>query len=394
MTHGTPPLPKCITCLIDNMPATAANLRHRCWVEIDLAALSENISVVRERAGCELLAVVKANAYGHGAATIARALEGKAALLGVANLHEAEEIEATKSATPILLLGTCLPEEREAALRDRLHISISSVEEAAAWNELAKATGVSPQAHVVIDTGMGRMGFPEAEWTEATVRSLLSFSKIHWEGIASHLPSADEDTDFTEKQIQRFRHCVQMAHTTGLRPRWIHVVNSAGLLGYDTPQDFCNLARPGLAIYGVSPLPETQKLLKPVLTWKTRVLQVRELSVGHGISYGRIDKLTRPSYVATLACGYADGYPRQVSGKGASVLIQGQRCPLLGRVTMDQIMVDVTDLPTKAALGDEAVLLGSQGDSEIFVNELAIMAGTIPWHIFTSITARVERVMK
>ncbi len=376
------------------MPVTTSHLCHRCWVEIDLDALFENITVVRERAGCELLAVVKANAYGHGAATIARALDGKAALLGVANLHEAEEIEATKSHTPILLLGTCLPEEREAALRDRLQISISSVEEAAAWNELAKTTGVSAHAHVVIDTGMGRMGFPEAEWTEATVRSLLSFAQIQWEGIASHLPSADEDPEFTEKQIQRFRKCVDTAHAAGLRPRWIHVVNSAGLLGYDSPHDFCNLARPGLAIYGVSPLPETQSLLKPVLTWKTRVLQVRELPVGHGISYGRAVKLTRPSLVATLACGYADGYPRQVSGKGASVLIQGQRCSLLGRVTMDQIMVDVTDLATKPVLGDEAVLLGAQGDSEITVNKLATLAGTIPWHIFTSITARVERVMK
>ncbi len=394
------------------MTAATQPHRHRCWVEIDLDAFAQNIAVVRERAGCELLAIVKANAYGHGAASIARALDGKAALLGVANLREAEEIEATKSTSPILLLGTCLPEEREAALRDHLQISISSVEEAAAWNELAQAMGVTSHAHVVIDTGMGRMGFPEAEWTETIVRSLLSFSKITWEGIASHLPTADEDNNFTEKQIQRFRKCVEIAHAGGLRPRWIHVVNSAGLLGYDSPQDFCNLARPGLAIYGVSPLESNKGILplplqgqdafnaashrelKPVLTWKTRVLQVRELPAGHGISYGRADKLTRPSLVATLACGYADGYPRQVSSKGAGVLIQGQRCPLLGRVTMDQIMVDVTGLATKPVLGDEAVLLGAQGDTEINVNELATLAGTIPWHIFTSITARVERVMR
>lgn len=376
------------------MTDTLPEHRHRCWVEIDLTALSENIAVIRERAGCDLLAVVKANAYGHGAATIVRALEGKAALLGVANLHEAEEIEATKTPTPILLLGTCLPVEREAALHDRLHICISSIEEAAAWDELAQTTGIIPLAHAVIDTGMGRMGFPETEWSEATVRSLLEFQHIQWEGIASHLPSADEDPEFTEDQIERFRICVQMAHATGLRPRWIQVVNSAGLLGYDSPQKFCNLARPGLAIYGISPIPEMQKLLNPVLTWKTRVLHVRELPVGHGISYGRTMKLTRPSRVATLACGYADGYPRQVSGRGAHVLIQGQRCPVLGRVTMDQIMVDVTDLAAKAKLGDEAVLLGSQGDAEVSVNELAHQADTIPWHIFTGITARVERVMK
>lgn len=373
------------------MPAPADNLRHRCWLEIDLDAIAHNADVLREHGGMELLAIVKANAYGHGAAAVARVLGDRAVLLGVANLHEAEDVEGTRTTAPIVLLGACLPEEREPALRDGLQICISSIEEAAEWNALAERLGTTAHAHVIVDTGMGRMGFPEETWTADELRRLLSFAHIRWEGLASHLPSADEDEAFTIAQIERFRNVVAIAHAAGLRPRWIHLGNSAGLLGFSQTADFCNLVRPGLALYGVSPQPQHAGLLKPALTWKTRIILVRELPEGHGISYGRTEKLKRNSRIATLACGYADGYPRQVSGKGASVLIHGRRCPVLGRVTMDQIMVDVTDVAEEVGVGDEVVLLGKQQDGEIPVNELAAQAGTIPWHIFTGITARVER---
>ena len=376
------------------MPSHADNLRHRCWVEVDLEAIRKNADVLKAHSRGELLAIVKANAYGHGAAAVARALEGRAALLGVANLHEAEDVEATKTTAPIVLLGACLPEEREPALRDGLQVCVSSVEEAAEWDALAGRLGVTAHAHVVIDTGMGRMGFPEETWSADVARQLMSFRHIYWEGLASHLPSADEDETFTLAQIERFRSVVQTARVGGLTPRWIHLDNSAGLLGFPQTAEFCNLARPGLALYGVSPLPRHADLLEPALIWKTRVIQVRALPAGHGISYGRVDKLKRVSRVATLACGYADGYPRQVSGKGASVLIHGRKCPLLGRVTMDQIMVDVTDASPSVEIGDEAVLLGQQGDAKISVDELAAQAATIPWHIYTGITARVERVMR
>lgn len=373
------------------MTAATHHRRLRCWAEIDIAALLHNADALRALGKMELLAVVKANAYGHGMGAVVRALDGRAALFGVANLHEAEEVASTGTVTPVVLLGSCLPDEREAALRDGLHVSISSVKDAAAWNALAARLERTVRAHIVIDTGMGRMGIPEDAWNETTARDLLKFPRIQWEGLASHLPSADEDSGFTLEQITRFRKAVAQAHAAGLRPRWIHLDNSAGLLGFPQTAEFCNLARPGLALYGVSPLPAQQSLLKPVLTWKTRVILVRELPAGHGISYGRADILQRKSRIATLACGYADGYPRQVSGKGASVLINGHLCPLLGRVTMDQIMVDVTDLKSQTEVGDEAVLLGPQGDAMIPVEELAAQAGTIPWHIFTGITARVER---
>ncbi len=373
-----------------SVPATNSH-RHRCWIEVDPDALRHNADSLRARGGMDLLAVVKANAYGHGAAAVVRALQGHATLFGVANLHEAEEVETTKTTTPIILLGTCLPEEREAALLDGLHVCISSLEEAAAWNALAAKLDTAVHGHIAIDTGMGRMGFPEESWKETSARDLLRFSHVHWEGLASHLPSADEDVAFTTAQIDRFRKVVAIAHAAGLRPRWIHLDNSAGILGYPQIAEFCNLARPGLALYGVSPLPENADLLQPALTWKTRVLLVRDLPAGHGISYGRADKLKRNSRVATLACGYADGYPRQVSGKGATVLIHGRHCPLLGRITMDMIMVDVTDVAPHVEVGDEAVLLGAQENEVISANEIAAHAGTIPWHVFTGISARVER---
>lgn len=381
--------------------AAAVAVVHRCWAEISLAALRHNAGVARTQSGLDLMAVVKANAYGHGAVTVARALQDQVAVFGVANLQEALELRSAGLDTPILLLGTCLAEEQEPALRAGFHVCVNSLAEARAWSELAGRLGTTTRGHVVLDTGMGRMGFIEPEWTEDTVRALVALPHISWEGLATHLPSPDEDAGFTRRQIELFHQSVQLAQVSGLQPRWVDLASSAGLLGYPSGHEFCNLVRPGLMLYGVDPLANTglgdpyQEKLRLVLTWKTRVILVRELPEGHGISYGRSHVTGRPTRVATLACGYADGYPRQVSGKNASVLLHGQRCPLLGRVTMDQIMVDVTDLPADQPVvpGDEVVLLGTQGGAKISAEEVADKAGTISWHVFTGITARVARVV-
>jgi alanine racemase len=177
----------------------------------------------------------------------------------------------------------------------------------------------------------------------------------------------------------------------GFRPKWIHACNSAGLLGYEEQRGLCNLTRPGLMLYGVSPLPEEQSRLKPVLSWKTRVTLVRELPAGHGVSYGSTYITERPTRVATLACGYADGYPRQASGHGAQVIIGNTVCPVLGRVTMDQIMVDVSTCGD-AKPGDEAVLIGAQRSTKVTATEIAAWSHTIEWHVFTGIGPRVPRV--
>jgi alanine racemase len=239
---------------------------------------------------------------------------------------------------------------------------------------------------------MGRMGFTEVQWNESLFRSLLNLPHLQFEGLCSHLPSPDDDAAFTRQQIERFRQWVELARSSGIHPRWIHLSNSAGLLGFDETQGLCNLARPGLMLYGFSPLPSLQSLLRPALTWKTKVTVVRELPAGHGVSYGRTYITSKPTRVATLACGYADGYPRQISGREASVLIHGKRCAILGRITMDQCMVDVTALGDKAQSGDEVVLMGSQEDETVNGFELAEKAGTIVWHVLTGIGARVTRV--
>lgn len=367
------------------------SLPKRCWAEIDLAALVHNAAVARELSQSEIMAVVKANAYGHGAVEVTKALTGIASIFGVANLKEAEELRAGGVGTPILILSACLLEEIAIALKRGYQITVNSLAEAAAIDDLAAKLQAKALAHIVLDTGMGRMGFTEDQWTAATALKLASYQHVIWEGIASHLPAPDDDATFTQQQLGRFRDAVTLASQNGLKPRRVHLTNSAGLLGYEEAQSFCQLARPGLMLYGVNPMP-IEVDLRPVLTWKTRIAMIRELPSEHGVSYGRTFVTKRLTQVATLACGYADGYPRQVSGQGADVLIHGVRCPILGRVTMDQIMVDVTDLGEPARLGDEVVLLGPQGSEQISAEELATKAGTISWHIFTGIGERVERI--
>lgn len=312
-------------------------------------------------------------------------------MFGVANLREAEELRAGGITDPVLLLSTCLPGEHEAVLRQGFQLFISTAEEAATLDALASTLGTKARAHIMLDTGMGRIGFPAGSWNQEAITSLLALRNIAWEGIGSHLPSPDDDADYTRDQIARFAQGVALARDAGLTPQWVHVASGAGLLGYPEQNAVCNLVRPGLMLYGVSPLPGKQPLLKPALTWKTRIALIRELPAGHGISYGRTEILKRVTRVATLACGYADGYPRQVSGKGAEVLVRGVRCPLIGRVTMDQMMVDVTDMADAAQVGDEVVLLGAQGQGCITAMEVAQKAGTIAWHVFTGITGRVQR---
>ncbi len=340
------------------------------------------------------MAIVKANAYGHGTVEVARTLHDQVSLFGVANLQEADTLRAAGVTTPILLLSPCLPEEHEAVPGRGFHVCISSMEEATDWEALGVQHQCKVLVHLVVDTGMGRMGFTENQWNETLFRSLRQLTHLQFEGVCSHLPSPDDDVSFTRDQIARFKQGVELARAAGISPTWVHLSNSAGLLGFQESQGLCNLARPGLMLYGFSPLPAYQAMLRPALTWKTKVTLVRELPAGHGVSYGRTFITTKPTRVATLACGYADGYPRQVSGHDAGVLIHGQRCPVLGRITMDQCMVDVTALGDKVQAGDEAVLMGSQGAGTISGFELAEKAGTIVWHILTGISARVERLYR
>ncbi len=357
----------------------------RAWAEIDLGALRKNVQVARRIGGLPVMAVLKAGAYGHGLEEVARALatEPGVEFFGVANVGEARRIAATGVQTSVYLLGATWQGEREEIVARGWVPCLSTMDEAAHFDALAKASGRPLKVHLAVDTGMGRGGFVASE-LPAMLPHLEKFPHLILDGLGSHLPSADEDRAFTENQIRLYNEVV-LATGGPSRWKWRHLCNSAGLLGYTTP--LCNLTRPGLMLYGHSPLPDSGEELRPAMTLKARVSLVRELPPGHGVSYGRTFITTRPTKVATLGIGYGDGYPRHLSNQGAEVFLHGRRIPVLGRVTMDQIMVDATDLPETQA-GDEAEIFGTH----ISVTELAAKAGTISWEILTRITARVARV--
>lgn len=359
----------------------------RCWAEIDLGALRRNAAVVRARVGgsAGIIAVIKANGYGHGLTRAAEALAADAEIFGVANLPEAIEARSVVP-HPIMILGPALPEERAEIARSGFIPSVSNYEEAAAFDRIVRGSPVN--LNFVIDTGMGRMGSAEAE-AVAILKKIALLKSITIHSVSTHLPVADEDSQFTQTELSRFEKLIAAIRQEVSGAYRVHVLLSAGVLAF--PDFAFDLVRAGLMLYGVSPLPDYQSRLTPALTLKSRIVLLRQLPADTPISYGRTFVTARPTRVATLAVGYADGYPRSLSNRGASVLIRGRRCALLGRVTMDLIMVDVTQL-NDVQLGDEAVLIGRQGQEEILASELAQRAGTIPWEVFTGIGSRVARV--
>jgi len=329
------------------------------------------------------MAVVKAGAYGHGLEEVASTLAAEEiAFFGVANVGEARRIADAGVSTRIYLLGATWAAERAEIVARNWTPCISSLEEARHFDELARAAGMILKVHISVDTGMGRGGFV-AHGLPEILGELEQLPNLEIEGIGSHLSSADEDEEFTRGQFASYAG-ILAALGGPERFRWRHLSNSAGLLGYG--REFCNLARPGLMLYGVSPLAGHPVPLRNVMSLKSRVTLVRTLPAGHGVSYGRAFVTTKPTRVATVGIGYGDGYPRHVSGNGAEVFIRGRRYPMLGRVTMDQIMVDVTG--SEVAEGDEVEMFGPN----IRVDEIAAKAGTIAWEILTGITPRVVRV--
>jgi alanine racemase len=363
------------------------NLPDRCWAEIDAAALRHNIAALRRclLPDVKIAAVIKADAYGHGLEAVAQALADAADLFGVANLTEAKRIRAAGIQHPVMILGPALPEERAGIAEHRFIPTVSTADEAAGYAEATK--GAPLPIHFVIDTGMGRIGL----WPDDAIKEfqlIKTIENLRIEAISTHLPIADDDPVYTEKQLERARvefDRFSLGSAT--------VLNSAGILRFASFARSGDIVRAGLTVYGISPVSEFQSQFRPALTWKTRVILVRDVARGRSISYGRTFITHRPTRIATLAAGYGDGYQRHLSGKNVDVLIGGKRCRLLGRVTMDQIMVDVSHLGS-INLGDEAVLLGSQGKETILASELAIKAGTIAWEIFTGITKRVVRLYR
>jgi alanine racemase len=359
---------------------------YRCWVDIDTTALKRNAALVRERAGsAQLLAVVKANAYGHGMVGVAKALESDAQIFGVANLEEAITLREV-SAKPLVILGPALPGERREIVERQFIPSISTLAEAQEFDRLA-GKNKAPVCFVV-DTGMGRMGTPEGDALE-TFQSVASLSGLTIHSVSTHLPVSNEELQYTREQLTRFRKLIERFREKVPGTFATHALPSSGVLRHaDYSFDY---VRAGIMLYGISPLPEFEEIMRPIMTWKTRIGLIRDMPKGSSISYGRTFITPGPMKVATLTAGYADGYPRHLSNREAAVLVRGQRCTLLGRVTMDLMMIDVSKVESVAP-GDEVVLMGKQDGAEVSCVELAERANTITWEITTRVGQRVRRV--
>jgi alanine racemase len=371
---------------------------YRCWAEVDLDALRTNVGWIRHRAGASMnvMTVVKADAYGHGLKQIAALLmQSGTDIFGVANLAEAQNIRAVGAGWPVLMLGACLPGELECAIRDDVMATISTLDEARQFARVARRLGRQASVQIKVDTGMNRLGVRPEEAVDLA-HAIARIPALRLRGIYTHFAAVEDDAMLSEQQRAPFESLVRRLQSEGVALDYVHCQNSGGLLL--EPGPLCNTIRPGLMVYGILPpgrrpvnWPQARHV-RPVLEWKCRVSLVREVLQGAAISYGGTFVAPRKLRVATLSAGYGDGYLRAGSNR-AQVLVRGRRCPVLGRVTMDQMMVDVSRVP-RVAPGDEAVLIGAQGRDRITTTELAEWWGTIPWEVLTSITYRVPRMYR
>lgn len=358
--------------------------------EIDLGALQANVRSLKEHIGerCQLLAVVKANAYGHGATAVARAaLQAGARRLGVACPDEGAELRLAGIEAPILVLGYTAPGEAEKAVRHGLTPTVNSPEHAAAVASASRRLGLVTPVHLKVETGMNRFGL-DRTGLMALARAIEKTPELRLEGAYTHFACADEcDKGFTWQQFEEF-----MAATKDLDLEIRHVANSAATL--DLPETHLDMVRTGIAMYGVYPSDAVSRSvpLRPVLSLRSRVARVRKVAECETVSYGRTWSAPCPCRVALVPCGYADGLPRLLSNRGA-MLLGGLRVPIVGRVCMDLSMVDVT-AAGEVNEGDEIVILGKQGEKAISVEEIAGHAGTISYEVLCGVSRRVPRIYR
>lgn len=362
---------------------------------IDLDALRHNLAQARRRLApsCAVLAVVKADGYGHGAVAVSRTLVRLgAAALAVATVQEGAVLREAGLAAPILLLGALLPHQYADLVAYRLTPVLHDRDAAAGLAAYAAAKDLAWPAHIKVETGMGRLGLALEE-VPLLLESGCFERGLRLEGVMTHLADADgDDPAYTRSQIERFRAVLDRLAAAGRTPPLVHAANSAAILRY--PEAHFTAVRPGLMLYGYHtlPAPPPGVELRPVLTLAATVVQVRTLKPGESASYNRSFVARRTTRLAVLPVGYADGYDRALSGRG-NVLIRGRRAPVCGKVCMDMTLVDVTDVP-EARAGDEAVLIGRQGEDAITAADLADWAGAIPYEVLCGIGPRVPRLCR
>jgi alanine racemase len=363
------------------------------YATIDLAALAHNLSRIKRylSPGCEIMAIVKANAYGHGSVEIAQTLAKQGVKqFAVASLDEGIALRQAGITTSIVVLGALFEEQVPDLVAHRLTPVVSDRPILPALGKATRSYPAPYQIHLKVETGMGRLGFSPEELL-AVLENPLLLSPLKIEGLMTHLADADgSDSDFTERQIVAFQALLEQTRQRGFTIPVVHAANSAAIVRF--PHAHFSLVRPGIMLYGYHTLPATipDPDLRPVLSLRTTVAQLRTIPQGSTVSYNRTFTAKRQTRIAVLPIGYADGYSRQLSHRG-SVLIQGRRAPIVGLVCMDMIMVDVTDFAT-VQVGETVTLIGQQGQESIWADEVADWIGTIPYEVLCGIGSRVPRL--
>lgn len=369
----------------------------RCYAEISLEAIGHNIREVKKRLpeGVKLLGVVKANAYGHGAVPVASYLENQVDYFATATIEEAVELRENGISAPILILGYVSPSQYGDLVEYDITQTIDSYAQALALEKEAARQNRKAKAHLAVDTGMTRIGFQVTEHDADEAAKIADLPHIELEGMFTHFSCADqEDKTYCSMQMEKYDKMTALLAERGVTIPLRHICNSAGIMEFDDHR--FEMVRSGIITYGIYPSEEVKKErldLIPALSWKSHVIHVKEVGPGIGVSYGATYVTEKPmTRIATVSAGYADGYPRALSNQGC-VLIHGKKAPIIGRICMDQMMVDVTDIPD-VQVEDVVTLVGTDGDETITIEEIANLAARFDYEMLCDISSRVTRVYK
>ncbi len=359
------------------------------WLEIDLSAIRDNVNRIAEIAGTPVMAVVKANGYGHGALAVARAaVQAGAAWCGVARIEEALRLREGGIHARLLVLGYTPPARLPEAIANDITLTVYDTAVTTDYAAAAVTAGGTVRLHIKVDTGMGRLGLPPED-VPAFFAEFQNMRGVEIEGVYTHFARGDEPEEAaTPRQIARFKVLLTSLDAAGLRPSIVHAANSAGALFF--PEARFDLVRAGIALYGLDPAPEARlpSGFRPALSWKARLASKKLLPAGQGISYGHAYHTQAEEWIGVVPVGYADGF-RRVSGN--AVILAGRRVPVVGRVTMDQAMVRLDDVP-QAEIGSEVVIIGGQGGAAITAGDLAEMWGTISYEVVCGLAERLPRI--
>ena len=359
------------------------------WLEVDLSAIKNNIQQIKKMTGTGVMAIIKANGYGHGVLAVAKAAEqAGASWLGVARIEEALNLRAVGIQSTIMVLGYTPPLLIPEAIQNNIHVAIYDQDMAKAYVSHAEKVEGRLKAHLKIETGMGRLGMSPKSAPDF-LYEYKNHPKVEIDGIFTHFARADEpQVNSAEKQLAIFKDLLTRLREINLSPLIVHAANSAAVMNY--PEAYFDLVRPGIAIYGLDPSPDTKvpTTFRPALTWKARLSSLRTLPPGHGVSYGSIYVTSDHERIGVIPVGYGDGY-RRIPGQ--QVIVKGKLVDVVGRVCMDQCMLQLDGVP-EAKPGDEVTLLGKDGDQEISANDLAARWGTINYEVLCGLADRLPRI--